>query len=1453
MKRRILSIFCALALCLSLLPATVLATNGDVVATVTIGDQTTEYKTSDSTTPEAALRAAWNDCQSKTAKLTLKQSVTLTQQLKMSSTSTDLTLCMDDGVTLTSTYSGNDGFLYVQGSLNFQSGTIQANTTVSDFRVIWLYSNSAAVTLSGGNIEVNGNGQYGVYITQGTFNMTGGTITATGSQSCGVRFSDGNASANISGGTISAGRYGINAGSGNLKISGGATISSDNMYAMYVNNTDVQLSGGTYSGASGSIWAFGSTVGALLLEGYAYYDTDDNKIEETNVAKLENYKTVTVKSDSAGELTITAQPIGKNAEIGGSATFEVEVSGATDPSYQWEVSEDNGVTWTPIQGANQATLTISNATLDMAGNLYHCVVSDGTDSSVTLTSASAILTVNNCYRLTVIGGTGSGTYAPGAEVTISAPVEDNNGGYFWKWASDGVTISSPSTITNTFKMPSGNVTVTARYSDVIAIDGYMTKEEFVAKAEALLNEKVSSDVTWTNTINSDTYITEADSFTFTAKEDSNIQYGIMARQTMVQIDMGSKVGEGNWNYDEDTKTLTVTAGGKSYEVSFGTTGIKACENYVYVPTDALVTYKNADDETGYRLNMTITGENAENAYPVLVSGSGYKYVEDYEKSAGSAVISPESYLTDAKTGQSEYAIPVLIDKYGAINVWFSQLGILLFDGAGDSYSITFNGDAGNGRTYQMSAVSGNTFGNLGRVFFEVTPPDVEERAWAVLIVPTDQIKNDSGSGVTIDTSWKREYINDFTNGHSYLTYSLFQNSADQFAAVYLENDTTAVISEIKLTENQTGSVAPGGTAELSVTAEYQYKDRMPGVIYQWYKCDKDGRNPQEISGANAATYTTSNLATGEYYYFVTAQFAQFEESNSYFDEYGNKFLDNASYGWASDTVTTSNVITVAVGDAVDLTATVDKTILQAGETLTVDATVTKADGAASTATPTGNITLYWGDPTNGGVPIGSEVALDNNGHAQISYAITQADVESGPDKTLYIRYSGDENYRSATTNESIHLVDGLTITATPQDGQVTVTWNKPTELVTGYKLWVGLKEGFVIGPNPIVIDKDKTSVVVDKLPDGTPFQNGTTYTFYMEAYYDGGKVESNTAEAMPNPVYGITIETDGNGTAASSPSGSATVGSVVTLTATPDSGYYFVRWEVVSGNVTISNNCFTMPAADVTVKAVFASVPINDGGGTTAQYKITVEDAENGKVTSSHSWASQGITVTLTVTPDEGYELASLTITKSNGDEVQFTDNGSGKITFTMPASNVKVTAVFRAAYDACPRDNTCPIWPFTDASPTAWYHDGVHYCLANGLMEGVSDTLFAPNASMTRAMVWAILARLDGETITGSNWAETARAWAMENGVSDGTDPMGAVTREQLVTMLWRYAGSETPTGSLTRYPDYASISDWAGQAMLWATVEGIIEGDENGLINPTATATRAQAATILMRFCEG
>ena len=190
---------------------------------------------------------------------------------------------------------------------------------------------------------------------------------------------------------------------------------------------------------------------------------------------------------------------------------------------------------------------------------------------------------------------------------------------------------------------------------------------------------------------------------------------------------------------------------------------------------------------------------------------------------------------------------------------------------------------------------------------------------------------------------------------------------------------------------------------------------------------------------------------------------------------------------------------------------------------------------------------------------------------------------------------------------------------------------------------------------------------------------------------------------------------------------------------------------------------------------------------------------------------------------------------------------------------NVTFTAIWANMPDITPGtpddddEPVVPDFPFTDVREGQWFYEAVKYVYDEGIMNGMDRYTFDPNGSLTRAMVWTMLARHEGvDTENGANWYAKAQEWAVEVGVSDGTDPMGNITREQLVTMLWRLNGSEVVTGSLTGFTDYDKVSDWAGNAMLWATVNGIIEGDEANALNPTAGCTRAQAAAMIMRFCE-
>lgn len=297
-------------------------------------------------------------------------------------------------------------------------------------------------------------------------------------------------------------------------------------------------------------------------------------------------------------------------------------------------------------------------------------------------------------------------------------------------------------------------------------------------------------------------------------------------------------------------------------------------------------------------------------------------------------------------------------------------------------------------------------------------------------------------------------------------------------------------------------------------------------------------------------------------------------------------------------------------------------------------------------------------------------------------------------------------------------------------------------------------------------------------------------------------------------------------------------GGTVTLPAAPSKeGYMFQGWYLENGTRVTERTTFT---ESTTVTAEWRA---NSTGVTVAPtYAINVSDAANGSVSTSLSNASEDNVITVTATPDEGYRVGSVTVTGPDG-RVEVTRVNTTTYTFIMPDGAVSVNVTFTTA---------SAVMPFIDVNRGDWFYDYVAYVYANGLMDGVSATQFNPDGGMTRAMLWTILARIDGQTVTGENWIETARAWAIAEGVSDGTDANGLVTREQFATMLWRYVGEPASSYSLSAYTDAASVSDWAQTAMQWAVENGIINGMSATTIEPQGSTIRTQAAAMLMRFVE-
>ena len=336
-------------------------------------------------------------------------------------------------------------------------------------------------------------------------------------------------------------------------------------------------------------------------------------------------------------------------------------------------------------------------------------------------------------------------------------------------------------------------------------------------------------------------------------------------------------------------------------------------------------------------------------------------------------------------------------------------------------------------------------------------------------------------------------------------------------------------------------------------------------------------------------------------------------------------------------------------------------------------------------------------------------------------------------------------------------------------------------------------------------------------------------------------------------------------------------GNTATLTATvePDNATnQNVTWSSSDPSVaTVANGVVTaVGAGTATITATAA-----DGSGKTAactvtverpyvppanpNYRIDVTTTEGGTVDKDPAAAKAGETVTLTPAPEEGYEVGEVIVTDRFGDTVDVTANPDGTYTFTMPNGQVKVEVTF---VEVQPE----PL-PFTDVSETDWFHDAVRYVYDNGLMDGVGDGQFAPNATTNRAMVVTILYRLAGEPdesgdsaftdVADGLWYTDAVLWAAQKGIVNGISetefaPAGDLTREQLAAILYRYAAYQgydvSQRADLSGFGDASSISGYAQEALSWAHAQGLVLGFEGGSLRPQGTASRAQIAAVLMRF---
>ena len=582
-----------------------------------------------------------------------------------------------------------------------------------------------------------------------------------------------------------------------------------------------------------------------------------------------------------------------------------------------------------------------------------------------------------------------------------------------------------------------------------------------------------------------------------------------------------------------------------------------------------------------------------------------------------------------------------------------------------------------------------------------------------------------------------------------------------------------------------------------------------------------------------------------------------------------------------NSVITPTTYTVTVGNDGNGTGTATPSTAAAGTTITL------------TATPNKGYHFKEWQVISGGVTIKDDKFLMPDSNVEVS-AIFEKDAPPVPTE-FTITVKTDGNGTASASHAKAVVGTEIRLTATPNTGY-------------HFKEWQVISGGVTIKDNKFLMPSANVEV---------------------KAIFE--------KDAPPAPTeFTITVTSGDNGTASASHA-KAVVGTEIRLTATPNTGYHLKEWQVISGGVTIENNKFTMPSANVEVKAIFEK----DAPPAPTEFTITVTSGDNGTASASHAKAVVGTEIRLTATPNTGYHLKEWQVISGG---VTIKDDK-----FTMPSANVEVKAIFEkdtggggggynppvtyytlrfetgggsdipsvqgtyntyidlTKYVPTWRGHTFIGWyserslmnkvsgvyltkdmtvyagwrvdenpgtganPFTDVSEKDWFYGDVMFVYENGLMLGTSKTLFSPYGTATRGMMATILWRMEGSPapkgknsftdVEAGKWYADAITWTAENGIfagygKDKFGPDDPITREQLAAIFYRYADYKgydlTVKGNLDKFKDADKITDYAKTAMQWAVGSGLMKGKSGNLLDPQGTATRAEIAAMLHRFIE-
>ena len=441
-------------------------------------------------------------------------------------------------------------------------------------------------------------------------------------------------------------------------------------------------------------------------------------------------------------------------------------------------------------------------------------------------------------------------------------------------------------------------------------------------------------------------------------------------------------------------------------------------------------------------------------------------------------------------------------------------------------------------------------------------------------------------------------------------------------------------------------------------------------------------------------------------------------------------------------------------------------------------------------------------------------------------------------------YDSASNYPGADAADKITVGGGVKIVT--DDGNAPVKMHRPEG---SNENKIGVTGGSFSGP----VEKEYLENLNAELNTGkgdAPYSYYTDVDAAKEAAKQLGGGTVTDLNAASTKKFTVTLKFEDGATADQTLS-VAENGTVILPTPTRSGSYAFRYW-TDGTNTYNAGDAYTV-TGNATLTAVWRYTGSSSSSSSSSSYSVSVPSAANGSVSVTPSSASKGTTVTITVKPNDGYELDKLTVTDKDGNRLTLSDKGNGKYTFTMPSGKVSVDAAFSKIETVS----------FRDVEQSDYYYDAVQWAVEKGITEGTSANTFSPNASCTRAQMVTFLWRVAGSPapksttnpfrdVRSSDYYYDAVLWAVENGITSGTGadtfaPNATVTRGQTVTFLYRAAGSPAVGGN-AGFSD-VNANDYYNSAVAWAAENNITGGTGNGKFSPKADCTRGQIVTLLYR----